>query len=57
MNGMHIGHIGHSIFHTPSTPLHHKNIFHVLSASKNLLYVHKLTLDNNVFLEFHPFFS
>jgi hypothetical protein len=32
------------------------NILHVPSASKNLLSVHRLALDNHVFLEFHPFF-
>jgi hypothetical protein len=28
-NGMHISHIGYSILHTPSSPLHLKNILHV----------------------------
>jgi histone deacetylase 1/2 len=54
-NGMHISHIGHSVLPTPSSPLHLKNILHVPSASKNLLFIHRLTLDNHVFLEFHPF--
>jgi hypothetical protein len=55
-NGMQISHIGHVVLHTPSSPLHLKNILHVPSASKNMLSVHRLTLDNHVFLEFHPFF-
>jgi hypothetical protein len=55
-NGMHISHIGHSILHTPSSSLHLKNILHFPSASKNLLSVNKLAMDNNVFLEFHPYF-
>jgi hypothetical protein len=52
---MRISHIGHSVLHTPRSPLHLKNIIHV-SASKNLLSVHRLALDNHVFLEFHPIF-
>ena len=32
------------------------NILHVPTTTKNLLYVHQFTLDNNVFIEFHPFF-
>jgi hypothetical protein len=53
---MHISHIGHSILRTPHSSLDLNNILHVPSASKNLLSVHKLTLDNDVFIEFHPFF-
>jgi hypothetical protein len=48
-NGMIINHISRSILHTPNSSLHLKNILHVPSASKNLLFVHKLTLDNHVF--------
>ena len=33
-----------------------KNILYVHAITKNLLSVHKFTLDNNVFIEFHPFF-
>jgi serine protease inhibitor len=55
-NGMKINHISHSILHTPNSSLHLKNILHVPCASKNLLSVHKLTLDNHVFIEYHPFF-
>jgi hypothetical protein len=54
--GISICHIGHSVLHTPSSPLHLKNTLHVPSASKNLLFIHRLALDNHVFLEFHPFF-
>jgi hypothetical protein len=53
---MHISHIGNSILRTPHDSLHLKNTLHVPNALKNLLYVHKLALDNNVFLEFNPFF-
>jgi histone deacetylase 1/2 len=33
-----------------------KNILHVPSASKNLLSIHKLARDNDVFVEFHAYF-
>jgi hypothetical protein len=53
---MAIAHVGHSVLHTPHSSLHLRNILHVPSASKNLLSVHKIALDNNAFLEFHPSF-
>jgi histone deacetylase 1/2 len=52
--GMQIIHVGHSTIHTLSRSLNLKNILHVPSSTKNLLYVHRLTTDNNVFVEFHP---
>jgi hypothetical protein len=52
---MHISHIGNSILRNPHDSLHLKNVLHVPNTSKNLLSVHKLALDNNVLLEFHPF--
>jgi hypothetical protein len=55
-NDMHISHIGNSILRTPHDSLQLKNTLHVRNALKNLLSVHKLALDNNVFLEFNPFF-
>jgi hypothetical protein len=54
--GMSISHIGNSVLHTTHDKLHLRNILHVPNASKNLLSDHKLTLDNDIFLEFHPFF-
>jgi hypothetical protein len=54
--GMHISHIGHTSIQTPNCDLHLKNILHVPSATKNLVSIHKLTLDNDIFLEFHPWY-
>jgi hypothetical protein len=51
--GMRINHIGQSSIHTPIRNLHLKNILHVPSTKKNLVSVHRLASDNNVFLEFH----
>jgi histone deacetylase 1/2 len=53
---MHISHIGNSVLRTPHGSFDLNNILHVPSASKNLLSVHRFTLDNHVFIEFHPFF-
>jgi hypothetical protein len=51
-----ISHIGQSIIPTSSKPLHLKNIHHVPSVTRNLLCVKCLTLDNNIFFEFHPWY-
>src|SRR5207237_7743089 len=53
--GMVIKHIGHSSITTPSKYLSLNDVLHVPRATKNLLYVHRLTCDNDVFLEYHPF--
>jgi hypothetical protein len=54
--GIEISHVGHSIIKTPHQNIHLKNILHVPNTSKNLLSVHRIALDNKVFLEFHPYF-
>jgi histone deacetylase 1/2 len=54
--GMNISNIGHATLNTPDRSLHLKNILHVPKAHKSLAYVHRITSDNNVFLEFHPNF-
>jgi hypothetical protein len=53
--GMRIYHTSQSSIptHTP-TLLHLKNVLHVPQVTHNLMSVKKLTLDNNVFGEFHP---
>ena len=54
--GMHISHIGQAslLTHT-SRQLRLKNVLRVPTVARNLLSVPKLTYDNNVFCEFHPF--
>jgi histone deacetylase 1/2 len=54
--GMNIKHVGHSTIRTPIRNLHLRNILHVPSTKKNLVSVHCLASNNNVFLEFHPNF-
>jgi hypothetical protein len=53
---MHISYIGHSVLRTLHNSFNLHDILHVPSASKSLLSVHRFTLDNHVFTEFHPFF-
>jgi histone deacetylase 1/2 len=53
--GIHISHIGQASLPThTSKKLHLTNVLHVLSVTRNLLSVRKITRDNNVFVEFHP---
>jgi hypothetical protein len=54
--GMGIFHVCETTIHTQHHDLKLKNILHVPQATKNLVSVHCFTPDNNVFLEFHPFF-
>lgn len=54
--GMDINHIGKATIHTQTCNLSLDHILHVPQATKNLVSVHRLTADNNVFLEFHPNF-
>jgi hypothetical protein len=53
---MQISNIGHTTLHSPIRKLHLKDVLHVPSARKNIASVHRITSDNNVFLEFHPKF-
>jgi hypothetical protein len=55
-SGMDITHIGTSIIPTTTCPLTLNNVLHVSSAHKNLIFVHRFTLDNDMFIEFHPYF-
>jgi hypothetical protein len=55
-NGVIISHIGYSKLRTPHSILHLNEILHTPHASKKFMSIHKLTLDNNVLIEFHPWF-
>jgi hypothetical protein len=54
--GMEISRIGKFIVPTPSSNLVLNNVLHVPTAHKNLISVHRFTLNNNTFIEFHPYF-
>jgi hypothetical protein len=53
--GMTINCVGNSNIPTPCD-LVLNNVLHVPSTQKNLVSVHRFTLDNDTFIEFHPFF-
>lgn len=53
-SGMDITHVGNSIVKTPLKDLHLNNVLHVPDTSKNLVSVHRFTLDNNVLIIFLP---
>jgi hypothetical protein len=54
--GMDITHIGKTIIPTFHRDLVLNNVLHVPSTHKNLISVHQFTLDNDIFIEFHPYF-
>ena len=54
--GLQIAHIGSTTLSSPSRSLMLKETLHVPLIHKNLIFVHKFTHDNNVTIEFHPFF-
>jgi hypothetical protein len=54
--GMQISHVGHSVVSTPNQNFQLRDILRVPNATKNLLFVHRFTYDNKVFIEFHSFF-
>jgi hypothetical protein len=54
--GLHVAHIGSTTVSSPSRSLSLKETLHVPLIHKNLILVHKFTHDNNVVVEFHPFF-
>jgi hypothetical protein len=56
-SGMDITLIGTSIIPMASRPLVLNKVLHVPSTHKNLIFVHRFTLYNSTFIEFHPFYS
>jgi hypothetical protein len=55
-SGMSITQIGTSFIPTSDCDLVLNNVLHVPSTHKNLISVHHFTLDNDTYIEFHPFF-
>jgi hypothetical protein len=54
--GMEITRIGTSFIPTSGHNLVLNNVLHFPSTHKNLISVHHFTLDNDTYIEFHPFF-
>jgi len=54
--GLHIANIGSTAISSSSRSLSLKDALHVPLLHKNLISIHKFTHDNNVVVEFHPFF-
>ena len=52
--GMEISHIGQAVIKTPHKNLEINEILHVPNASKTLLSVNRIALDNNVFSRISP---
>jgi hypothetical protein len=52
--GMEISSTGTSFIYTPHRRLDLCNALYVPKGTKNLLPIHRFSLDNNVFFEIHP---
>ena len=55
-SGLPVSHIGSLILKTNKKIFSLKNTLCVPNISKNLISVHRFTLQNNVFIEFHPYY-
>jgi len=55
-SGLRVSHIGSLVFHSLTRAFQLKDTLCVPSIRKNLISVHHFTTQNNVFLEFHPFY-
>lgn len=54
--GMEIQQIGQSIVRFPDHKFLLNNVLYAPKPSKNLIFVHRFTTDNDAFVEFHPNF-
>ena len=54
-SGMDIKHIGRSAIHTLDRDLYLNNILHVPEANKSLISASRLAINNNSFVEIHPY--
>jgi hypothetical protein len=54
--GMEITNVGTSIIPTPRRKLVLNNVLHVPATTKNLISIHKFTLDNDMFIEYYQFY-
>jgi hypothetical protein len=52
---MWITHVGEYTLFTPHRNLSLKNVLHVPSSQRNLVFIHRFTRDNHVFVEYHPY--
>lgn len=50
-----LSHLGNSILHIVSKPLLLSNVLHTPQANDNLVFIHKLCCDNDVFIEFYSY--
>jgi hypothetical protein len=53
---MDISHIGDATVNTPNCPILLKNILYVPRTRKNLVSIHRLTVDNSIIVKFYHFF-
>jgi hypothetical protein len=55
-NGLPIEYIGNTKLSSPNTSFLLQNVLHVPLITKNLISVHKFTIETNTYIEFHPWF-
>jgi hypothetical protein len=55
-SGLKIDQVDHYVIHAPTHYLSLNNVLYVPDSSINLVSVHCFTLDNNIFLELHPWY-
>jgi len=55
-SGLRVSHIGSLVFHSPTRDFQLNDTLCVPSIRKNLVSVHHFTTQNNIFIEFHPFY-